>query len=150
MLCSMWFGMTVITSLLIALCHLRSLAPRTYVFLSATVVLMCGLHYWLVKVSALRMLTDTAVMNVFPGDRCHWTEEELQGLRLSVYYIPALGWWTRLLLRSPWANVWWAKQSKTVVLSRTFQEVKSPVMSGKHNRMTVIAAVFFTEQVTNN
>ena len=34
----MWYGMTIITTLLIALCHLSSHAPRTYVFVSATVV----------------------------------------------------------------------------------------------------------------
>jgi len=62
--------MTIITSLLIALCHLSSLAPRTYVFVSATVVLMCGLCYRpVLEASAVQMVTDTVVMIVFPGDR---------------------------------------------------------------------------------
>jgi hypothetical protein len=68
----MWYGMTIITSPLIAACHLSSLALRTYVFVSATVVLMCGLHYWpVLETSAVQMVTDTAVMIVFPGDRRH-------------------------------------------------------------------------------
>jgi len=43
--------------------------PRTYIFLSATVVLMCGLCYWpVLRASAVQMVNDTAVMIVFPGD----------------------------------------------------------------------------------
>jgi len=61
--------MTIITSLLIALCHLSSPAPRTYVFISATVGLMCGLRYWpVLRASAVQMVTDTAVMVVFCGE----------------------------------------------------------------------------------
>jgi hypothetical protein len=68
----MWYGMTVITSLLIAVYHLSRLAPRMYVFVSATVVLMSGLRHWpVLEASAVQMVADTVVIIVFSGERRH-------------------------------------------------------------------------------
>jgi len=135
----MWYGMTIITSLLIALCHLSSLAPRTYIFVSVTVVLMCGLCYWpVLEACAFQKVTDTVVMIVFPGDRHHW-----------------IGIWFRYPLCTSTGAMDMATAevalSKDLLPGTSFTSWK--VLSWQVKiivRKTIMTVICFTEQVTSD
>lgn len=69
----MWFGMTAFSMLCDAGVALLQEHP--------VVVLRCWLQYCpVLKASCVQMVTDTAVMITFPGNRCCWTEESLKGV----------------------------------------------------------------------